>query len=247
MKVVVFILAAGLLSYQPQVQADLLGVTFSGDFAQLEVSGRAGDNLASQSLQFSDDRWQSWSIAFEHPLPLVPNVLLRRQNGNWTGQTQLRGDLQLDGQIFPSQSTITNALDLQTTDLSFYYEVLDNSLLALDLGVSAMRFETMMSATQVRNTQRTASGYLPLLYGNFVLQLWGTDTTLFWQGFYADYQDQQWSQTKVGLGYEMLNLTAVSIALKVGWQHQSVQFVDVDDLDADMLMKGAFVALEIDF
>lgn len=247
MKVVVLMLAAGLLNYQPQVQADLLGVTFSGDFAQLEVSGRGGDNLASQSLQFSDDRWQSWSIAFEHPLPLVPNVLLRRQNGNWTGQTQLRGDLQLDGQIFPSQSTITNVLDLQTTDLSFYYEVLDNSLLALDLGVSAMRFETMMSATQVRNTQRTASGYLPLLYGNFVLQLWGTDTTLFWQGFYADYQDQQWSQTKVGLGYEMLNLTAVSIALKVGWQHQSVQFVDVDDLDVDMLMKGAFVALEIDF
>ena len=158
MKVVVFILAGGLLSYHPQVQADLLGVTFSGDVAQLEVSGRAGDNLASQSLQFSDDRWQSWSIAFEHPLPLVPNVLLRRQNGNWTGQTQLRGDLQLDGQIFTSQSTITNALDLQTTDLSFYYEVLDNSLLSLDLGVSVMRFETMMSATQVRNTQRPASG-----------------------------------------------------------------------------------------
>ncbi|RVU33194.1 TIGR04219 family outer membrane beta-barrel protein [Rheinheimera riviphila] len=247
MKAVVLTLGCVVLLLNNNARADLLGLTLSGDYAKLSPSGQGGDHLFSQPLQFSDDGWQSWSVAFEHPLPLVPNVALRRQTARWSGTTLLQGNFRLDAQHFASQSHIQNALDLQSTDVSFYYEVLDNSLLALDLGVSAMQYDAELAVTEPVSRTRTASGFLPLLYSHLTINVWGTDTALFWQGQYTDYRDQQWAQTKVGLSYQMLDLTAMTLAIKFGWQQQSVALIDKDQLDIDMQMKGPFLALEADF
>lgn len=245
MKAVVLTLSALLCSLH--TQADLLGLTLSGDYARLSLSGQGGDHSQGQPLQFSDDHWQSWLVAFEHPLPLLPNIALRRQTAFWNGATRLPGNLQLDAQHFASQSNIQNALDLQSTDLSFYYEVLDTSLLALDLGVSAMQYDAELAVTDPIRKRRTASGFLPLLYSHLTVNIWGTDTALFWQGQYTDYRDQQWAQTKIGMSYQMLDLTAVTLAVKFGWQQQSVMLTNKDQLDVDMQMKGPFLALEADF
>jgi outer membrane protein len=247
MKAVIVTLSCLLAFGNHQVQADMLGVTLNADYSKLSLSGRGGDHQFSQPLQFSDDGWQSGSIAFEHPLPLLPNIALRRQAASWAGNTQLAGNLQLDEYLFASQSTIDNSLDLKSTDLSFYYEVLDNSLLALDLGVTAMVYDVELAVTEPASRMRTASGFLPLVYGNLTVQVWGTDTALFWQGHYTDYRDQQWAQTKVGMSYQVLDLTALTFAVKFGWQHQSVKLTDTDQLDLDFQMKGPFLALEADF
>jgi outer membrane protein len=247
MKVTLLLMSLSLLVSHQQVQADMLGVTVQGDIANLSLSGRGGDHLASQPLQFSDDHWRSWSIAFEHPLPLVPNVALRRQNGQWAGQTLLSAPLQLNQQVFPGQSLIRNKFDLQLTDLSFYYEIVDTSLLALDLGASAMRYETELAVTMPSSQEQRTSGYLPLIYGHATIHVFGTDTKIFLQGLYGDYRDQQWSQTKVGVAYDVVDLTALTVAVKVGWQHQSMQLVNQDKLDSDFQQKGAFIALEVDF
>jgi len=247
MKAVVLLITVVLLFCNSRAQADMLGVTLYGDISQLQLRGQGGDHLLGQPLQSADDLWRSWSIAVEHPMPLLPNVALRHQTGNWIGQTQLAGNFQLDGQYFADQTKIDHRFDLTTTDVSFYYEVLDNSLFALDLGATALQYDLGLSVTQPDTSHRNASGFLPLLYSHLTVQLWGLDTSLFWQGFYTDYRDQRWSQTKIGLGYEFVDLTAVTLAVKVGWQHQSVKLINKDQLDADFLMKGAFLALEVDF
>lgn len=247
MKPGVWMVSAGLLCGCLPADADMLGITLNGDISQLAMTGRGGDFPTSQPLEFSDDVWQSWSIAFEHPMPLLPNVMLRRQIGNWNGQTQLRSDLRLAGQEYVSQSHIETAVDLGTTDVSFYYEVLDNHLLALDVGATLMHYDFELAVLQPDSAQFSESGYMPLLYSHLAVNVWGTDTRVFWQGSYTDFRDQQWAQTQVGLGYELLDLTALTIELKVGWQHQSIKLTKKDPLDADLLMKGAFIALEADF
>jgi|GEM_PF-2894296 len=247
MKAVVLTLSSVMLLLNTHAHADMLGLTLSGDYAKLSLSGQGGDHSFSQPLQFSDDGWQSWSAAFEHPLPLVPNIALRRQTANWSGNTGLAGDLQLDQYLYTSQTSINNTFDLQSTDLSFYYEVLDNSLLALDLGVTALVYDAELAVTEPVGKTRTASGFLPLLYGNLTVQVWGTDTALFWQGNYTDYRDQKWTQAKVGMAYQVLDLTALTLAVKFGWQHQSVTLTDKDQLDLDFKMNGPFLALEADF
>lgn len=247
MKAVVLTLSGILLLGNQHVQADLLGVTLSVDFAKLSATGRGGDHQWSQPLQFADDHWQNWSVAVEHPLPLVPNIMLRRQTASWSGQTQLVGNLQLDQQQFARQSSISNALDFKSTDISFYYEVLDNSLLALDLGATALVYDADLAVRAPASKGRSASGVLPLLYGNLTVYVWGTDTALFLQGNYTDYRQQLWSQTKVGIAYELLDLTALTLAVKMGWQQQSVTLTDKDQIDLDVQFKGPFLALEADF
>lgn len=247
MKVVVFALISILLFCHHQVQADLLGVTFNADFAKLSLAGRGGDHQWSQPLQFSDNNWQNWSVAFEHPVPLVPNMMLRRQTASWNGTTQLEGNLQLATQLFARQSQVDNMLDLKSTDVSFYYEVLDNNLLALDIGMTAMDYDAQVAVFEPISTSRSASGLLPLLYNNLTVYVWGTDTALFWQGNYTDFRRQHWSQTKVGLSREFVDLKALTVALKIGWQQQSVKLTDKDQLDADFQIKGPFLALEADF
>ena len=201
----------------------------------------------ARTTPFADDGWRSWSAAFEHPLPLLPNIVLRRQVANWSGSTVLGADLQLDQYLYRRQTTISNAFDVQSTDLSFYYEVLDSSVLDLDLGVTAMVYDAELAITDPVIRRRTASGFLPLLYGHLTVQVWGTDTALFWQGHYSDYRDQQWQQAKVGIAYQLLDLTALSVAVKFGWQHQAVKLIDQDQLDMDFRMDGPFLALEADF
>lgn len=247
MKAWVLLLSVTLLFSQQQVQADMLGVTVQGDIANVSLRGRGGDHLASQSLQFSDDHWRSWSIAFEHPLPFFPNLALRRQNGQWNGQTLLAASFKLDDQVFAGQTLIRNQFEMQTTELNLYYEIVDTSLLALDLGASAMRYESALAVTMPSSGQQRASGFLPLLYGYVTVHVFGTDTKIFLQGLYGDYRDQQWSQTKVGVSYDFVDLTALTVAVKVGWQDQSMMLVNQDNLDTDFQQKGAFVALEVDF
>jgi outer membrane protein len=247
MKTWVLLFSVSLLFTQQQVQADMMGVTVQADIANVSLSGRGGEHLSSQPLQFSDDHWRSWSIAFEHPLPFIPNLALRRQNGQWTGQTLLSASLKLNGQVFAGQSLIRNKFDQETTELNFYYEIVDTSLLALDLGASAMRYETELAVNMPSSQLQRASGFLPLLYGHVTVHVFGTDTKIFLQGLYGDYRDQQWSQTKVGIAYDFVDLTALTVAVKVGWQDQSMQLVNQDKLDTDFQLKGAFVALEVDF
>jgi outer membrane protein len=247
MKAVVLTLSSILLMGSQYVQADLLGVTLNADFAKLSATGSGGDHQWSQPLQFADDSGQNWSVAVEHPLPLLPNIMLRRQTATWSGQTQLAGNLQLDQQIFARQSSIGNMLDFKSTDVSFYYEVLDNSLLALDLGATAMVYDAKLAVTAPASRSQSVSGFLPLLYGNLTVYVWGTDTALFLQGNYTDYRQQLWSQTKVGIVYELLDLTALTLAVKLGWQQQSVKLTDKDQLDLDVQFKGPFLALEADF
>jgi outer membrane protein len=247
MKVVSLVVGGIFLLGSQHVQADMLGLTLNADYANLSLSGRGGDHQFSQPLQFSDDHWQSWSIAFEHPLPLLPNIAVHRQNGNWMGSTLLEGDLRLDEHTFARQNILDQSLDITATDISFYYEVLDNSLLALDLGITAMVFDAELAVAEPASYQRKASGFLPLLYVNLTTQVWGTDTSLFWQGHYTDYRDQKWSKTNVGLAYQFVDFTALTLAVKFGWQQRSLVLTNQDQLDLDFKMSGPFLALEADF
>lgn len=246
MKAVFLTMSCMVLIYNHQAQADMLGLTLTGDYSKLSLSGRAGDQTFSQPLQFSDDDWQSWSVAFEHPLPLLPNIALRRQTATWSGNTQLDANLRLDQYLYSRQSKINNSFDFQSTDLSFYYEVLDNSLLAFDVGITAMVYDAGLAVTEPAK-KRSVSGVLPLLYGNVTVHVWGTDTALFGQAHYTDYHHQQWTQSKIGVAYQFLDLTALLVSVKLGWQHQSIILTGKDQLDMDFRMDGPFLALEADF
>jgi len=246
MKLAVVALAGAMLLLDSQARADMLGLTLTADVAKLGLSGRAGDHGFSQPLQFSDDSWQSGSISFEHPLPLIPNIAVRRQSATWAGRTELSALLQLDQIGYGRQSTIRNSLDLQSTEVNLYYELLDHSLLSFDAGISALVYDIALAVAEPEK-RRGASGILPLVSAHLTVPLWGIDSAVFWQGNYSNYRDQRWTESKIGFSYQMVDLKFFSAAVKLGWQEQSVALINRDRLDLDFQMTGPFLALEADF
>lgn len=226
---------------------DVLGVTLSAEHWWTGVSGSAGDHQFSQPLGFDDDQGNAWMLAFEHPLPLLPNVAVRQQYLSYLGVSRLAGTLRLNNQPFSAGTDITQQLQLDYTDGVFYYEVLDNPLLQLDLGLAVRQVELDLAVQQPQAAARSLSSTLPMLYLHGTTYLWGTDSYLFLQGGYADFHDQRWSDIRVGVGYELFDVTAMSLAVKLGWQQQDIKLLDKDQLDADLQLDGVFVALEVDF
>lgn len=89
-----------------------------------------------------DEGYTYFSV--EHPVPLVPNFKYATVAVTTAG------------------NTINTVLDLEQTDATFYYEILDN-VVSLDLGITARKvdgqFETAGSSV-------TFSGTVPMLYAS---------------------------------------------------------------------------------
>lgn len=247
MKILLPLLGASLLCSSPLVLADVLGVTVGAEWWQANPDARAGDTGFSQPLHFDDDSHSAFYVAFEHPIPLLPNVMLRRQTLSFQGDTQLAGTLRLYDKVYAAQSQVNNGLGLEYTDASFYYELLDNDILSLDLGLSARFLQTDVSVTQGATVARGVSTPMPMLYANAAVGVFGTNSSLFFNGNYGRYDGHQMSDLRAGFAYEWIDLAAFSMSVKLGVQRLDLNLNAEDRMDVDLVSDGVFLGLEADF
>jgi outer membrane protein len=236
-----------MLCSSPVLQADVLGVTVGAEWWQANPEGRMGDTGFSQRLDFDDDSHSAFYAAFEHPIPLLPNLLMRRQTLSFQGDTVLPGELRLYELPYAAKSRVNNELNLEYTDASFYYELLDNDILSMDLGLTARFLQTDLMIRQTASVSKGVSTPMPMLYGNANIGIFGTHSSLFFTGNYGRYNEQQMSDLRAGFAYEWIDLTAFSLTVKLGVQRLELELNNEDRMDADLLMDGAFIGLEADF
>ena len=113
--------AAVLLLAGPAVHADRLGFTIGGDVLALPTSTATKKGLLDNTTLFA---------RFEHPLPLFPNVEIRRSH------------------------SATQQFDNNRTDLTGYYQIFDNDWINLDVGLGAGRMQWTTDATH-QNRDKT--------------------------------------------------------------------------------------------
>ncbi len=247
MKVKVMV-AALVFSFSQYAYADVIGVTAGVELWQADPTLSLGDSGFSQPLTLSDKTANAFYVAFEHPMPLLPNIALRRQAIDLEGNGVLAGALQLGGQNFSQGTAVNSQIKLSYNDANLYYELLDNDLISLDLGVTA-RFSkanaVVASATLTANSELSVP--LPMLYWNANVGIPATSLSLFYTGNYINYSDNKFYDARLGLSYELLDATAVSLALKLGVQKFDFVALEQDGQDADFSADGAFLAVEVDF
>ena len=245
----IFFPALGVLMSltSPLAQADVLGVTIGAEWWQANPDGRMGDTGFSQPLNFDDDSHSAFYAAFEHPIPLLPNLLMRRQTLSFQGDSLLPGELRLYELAYAAQSRVNNKLSLEYTDASFYYELMDNDILSLDMGLTARFLQTDLMIRQATSVSKGVSTPMPMLYGNASIGVFGTNSSLFFNGNYGRYDGQQMSDLRAGFAYEWIDLAAFSLTVKLGVQRLELELNNEDRMDTDLLMDGAFIGLEADF
>ncbi|RMA80177.1 TIGR04219 family outer membrane beta-barrel protein [Umboniibacter marinipuniceus] len=193
------------------VQADALALKFGGQ----------GWLASAESGSFEADETSVavWA-AFEHPIPIIPNVKVRAYN-------------------FDSAD---NSLVLETADYLLYYELLDNPAITLDLGIGAHHIRS----GEIGGVE--FEGALPEVYAATRIPFFDRDEGLgfYAEGVAASLSDIKMTDIQAGLSYSF-SLSAIDLHLMAGYRFTSYEYDGFDDLiTADQDFDGATLGFEFD-
>ncbi|MGB1262090.1 MAG: TIGR04219 family outer membrane beta-barrel protein [Cognaticolwellia sp.] len=250
-------LAAALASVlSTNVHADALGVYFGGQVWDNQASGTFGDGSSQVDFNLADETQNSFFIAFEHPIPLIPNARIATTSLATDGLTTLDTDFDFDDETFLAGAEVMADFDVSYVDYTLYYELFDNDLLSFDFGLTARDFDGDVSVTaQVTTgagtvTQSESIGVtdiVPMLYVATNVGLPFTGFNLYAQGNFLSFDDHTLYDYEVGVSYELVDNLAIDINLNVGYRAVKLELEDLNDLYTNIEFDGAFIGTTIHF
>ncbi len=184
-------------------------------------------------------------IAFEHAVPVLPNIKLQYSSVSTTGSKQLSKSVTFDNTTYNVGDTINSRYALDNTDFILYYEVLDNWL-SLDLGVDIKVFdgEVAMSSTNTSNSSVHAFDEpLPMLYAKAQFDIPITGFYISGEGSAIKTDDSKVADFKLLVGYE----SDLGLGGELGWRKLSLDVDDADDMFADVSTDGFFANITYHF
>ena len=222
-------------------QADtLLGLYIGGQIWADEASGSFGEGSSNQEVfQLTDDNQGSFYVAFEHPIPLIPNIKIASTTLDTVGGTSGSGG------SFSADTT----LDASYVDYTLYYEVFDNDLLTFDFGLTARDVDAYMkvSESDVNSSDLDASGIIPMAYVSTIVGLPFTGLNIFAEANFISYDDQTIYDAQVGVSYSILDNLAVDFDVTLGYRTVKMELDDLDDFYSDLTYDGFFLGAVVHF
>ena len=232
------------------VQADFLSVALHLDSWQSQAEGSFGQSGVMQPFDFKDSNQLSYGVRLEHPLPFIPNARLGYQALTHSASTELSQTFALAGQQYAVGSVLDARLDLSHWDLVLYYEVLDNNLVELDVGVQFKRLDGAAEAALMSSpttSAQTLDDTIPMLYAAGSVSLLGTGLQLFAElsGLAQGRHDVR--ALRGGLSYSMLDTIALDATIRLGYQSMQFELDNMTGVSTDVDIKGIFVGAELRF
>ena len=222
-------------------QADtLLGLYIGGQIWADEASGSFGEGSSNQEVfQLTDDNQGSFYVAFEHPIPLIPNIKIASTTLDTVGGTS--------GSVGSFSADTT--LDASYVDYTLYYEVFDNDLLTFDFGLTARDVDAYMkvSESDVNSSDLDASGIIPMAYVSTIVGLPFTGLNIFAEANFISYDDQTIYDAQVGVSYSILDNLAVDFDVTLGYRTVKMELDDLDDFYSDLTYDGFFLGAVVHF
>ena len=247
-------LTLGALLTATAAQADTLGGIYVGaQYWDLASDGTINDDNASADFDLGDDAKGSVWIAIEHPIPLLPNFKARYNQLDGEGVATLNGAITIDGVTFADDTEMALDAKLDHVDAVLYYELLDNDLVSLDLGLNIKvgDFELTGVGEDPDGNGVTQSGSysgpIPLLYAAGEIGLPLTGLGLFGEVSGLAYSGNQFYDAQAGLGYNFLDNPAIVLTGQLGYRIFKLKAEDLDDINADIQFDGAFAGLVAHF
>lgn len=206
---------------------------------------------SSANFSFDKESQNSFYLALEHPVPLVPNIKIKHNQMETNGDTTLSSTFSFGGEDFSVASQLATNVDLTNTDFIFYYEILDNDLVTIDVGLNAKKVEGVLDVVNKTDATQTASesfnGYVPMLYGNVEIGLPFTGLGVFAEGSMLSVGDHTLYDYEAGVGYTFIDNLAVDMTVQLGFRAVKLELQDLDDINSNLDFDGVFVGLEAHF
>ncbi|UTA49273.1 TIGR04219 family outer membrane beta-barrel protein [Simiduia sp. 21SJ11W-1] len=208
--------------------ADALGLHIGAGHWQNEPEGTLYDiSLNDLNYKQSDNRF--FYAAFEHPVPLLPNIRVQYN------------ELSHKGSGAANNIPLSSRTDVSYTDAIGYYELLDNWI-SLDLGIGLRRYEGDSTVATGDTTlyKDNVDSYLPTIYGdaNFDLPFTGFSVGGRFQG--GSYDDTEFTEYSARVSYMIDSIP--SVGAELGYKKQNLSRVKGLDLDAEYT--GPYIAIK---
>lgn len=242
--------AAFALTIPSIATADFIGFTvgagvfkpsFSGDFKSKQTGSDPID--LEKDLGLGDDNGKFFYAAFEHPIPLIPNIRLARTEISQEGSSTINRDVTFEGTTYSAASEVSSSVDLSHIDATIYYEILDNWV-NVDLGLTVRKFDGEISLTgRETSTGATQSKTqaldfpMPLLYGKVRLDLPFTGLYAEGEGNWIGYDGNNFFDVAAKLGYE----SSLGLGVEGGIRTIKLEIDYEDEIKADLDFSGVFV------
>lgn len=239
--------AAGVvLALASGAQADtILGVYASAGVWDAGISGNFhSEDLGSTNIDakgdlgLKDDKQTVVSIALEHPIPVVPNILLRRTPLEFSGSKTTV--VQFDNQTFAG--VVDSKVDLTHTDATLYYEILDNWV-NLDLGLTARLFDGQVAlrSSGGQSGRVDIDAPIPMLYAKAQFDLPFSGLKFAVEGNGVGYGGNTLTDVSAKIGYE----SKLRFGIEGGYRRFGLKLDDVDDFTGDLTIDGPFLAVTL--
>lgn len=245
-------LASAILIAAPfSAHADLLfTVGAKASVWDAKPTGQIDDNVSVEKggLNLKSENGNQFSVFFEHPVPFIPNIKLKRTDLDMEGNGTLDTQIDFAGEVYNASTAIDSNIDLSHTDATLYWGLpLPLPYLDIDFGLTARKFDgdaSVVASGQSKSVDLDMT--LPMAYGAVKLgSPFGIYATadLNWIGF----GDNKMTDLSAAVGYE-LPIPIVDVGVEVGYRGINLQ-TDRDDVDvaADLDTKGMFYGVSVAF
>lgn len=239
------ILATSLTLAAPLAAADFLGVHAGIGQWQADYSGELGNPSVTASelgLQDSDNTFLY--VAFEHPIPLIPNARIQHTNVSSSQRGEITREFRLNNETYTAGEEVFTDLDLTHTDFTLYYELLDNWV-ELDLGLTLRRFDGHAYAEGESGDSESVDmkATVPMLYGMARFQLPLTGLSAGGHGNLVSYDGNELLDLTANIRYEFGFVA--KFGLELGYRHLAVELDE--GTYADMELSGPYAGLTFHF
>lgn len=238
------IIATSLTLAAPLAAADFLGVYAGAGQWRADYSGDLGDpSISADELGLEDSANNVIYVAFEHPIPLIPNARIQHTDISSSQSSRITRSFTLDNQTFVAGENVDSDIDLTHTDFTLYYELLDNWV-NLDLGVTLRRFDGYASAEGEAFSETVdIKETLPMVYGKAQFDLPFTGWSVGAEGNVVSYEDNQLTDLTAKVSYKFGVLA--EFGFEAGYRILSMELDE--DVYADMELKGPYAGLTFHF
>ncbi|PWB13128.1 hypothetical protein DCO44_15730 [Acinetobacter sp. AM] len=212
-------------------QADL--VALKGDISYWAYDGHAEmNNTAPFSKEKLDNEGAvQFSVALEHPVPIIPNAKIRYVN--------------LDSQTESSVVGQPNyAVNLDHADFILYYEILDN-VVDLDIGAGATTLNG--DITNFAGQRTSIDETYPIIYGTVGGKLPFTGLSAKAELTYSNFDDAQLTDALAEIQYNFIDNMLVDVGVKAGYRIFTVDLDDYNRNDIKLDFKGPYIGLDAHF
>ena len=248
----IVMLSLPLLLQPLPVTADVLGVQLGAGGWWYDISGTArykskdsaNDIDVNEDLGYNDDSLAYVYAAFEHPVPLLPNIRLSRTKIDSDASGTLRNSVVYGDIVFSANENVRSAVELEQTDITLYYELLDN-VVSLDLGLNAKYVDSRMQISGETSGSESAdvSGWVPMLYAALGGELPFTGLSVGAQGSLIQYQDSKFYDYSLGARYS----SPWHLGVELGYRALKLDLDDFDDSFADVEFDGPYAGVQLSF